>query len=70
MQNIYVVINMKNKLYLENLKNKLNDDFNERFIFEESQTGPQEEPILLQYDVDISKFREYLQNLDKKRDKC
>lgn len=61
---------MKNKLYLENLKNKLNDDFNERFIFEESQTGPQEEPILLQYDVDISKFREYLQNLDKKRDKC
>lgn len=53
---------MKNELYLDKLKRKLNTDLNENVIFEESQTGPQEEPILVAYDVDINKFKEYMKN--------
>ncbi len=60
---------MKDKLYLEDLKKKYNDDNNPHVIFVESQTGPQEEPSLIAYDVDISKFKEYMHNLAIKRKK-
>ena len=50
---------MKNELYLDKLKRRLNTDKNENVIFEESQTGPQEEPVLIAYDIDIEKFKEY-----------
>lgn len=53
---------MKNELYLDKLKRRLNTDKNENVIFEESQTGPQEEPILIAYDIDIEKFKEYEKN--------
>ena len=58
---------MKDKLYLENFKDVLNDDDNLNVVFEESQTGPQEEPILLAFDVNIDKFRKYMNNLHIKR---
>ena len=36
---------MKEDLYLNKIKNRLNKDESNEFIFDESQTGPQEEPI-------------------------
>ena len=50
---------MKNELYLDKLKRRLNSDENKNIIFEESQTGPQEEPVLNAYDVDVEKFKKY-----------
>lgn len=58
---------MKDKLYLENLKDILNDDDNVTVVFEESQTGPQEEPVLLAFDVNINRFKQYMNNLHIKR---
>ena len=58
---------MKNKLYLDDFKKKLNDDYNNRVIFEESQTGPQEEPCLIAYDVDVNKFKKYMHKLNNSR---
>lgn len=50
---------MKNELYLDKLKRRLNSDENKNIIFEESQTGPQEEPVLIAYDIDVEKFKKY-----------
>ena len=44
---------MKDELYLKKAKIKLNKDHNQNVIFDEYQNGPQEEPILLAFDVDI-----------------
>lgn len=60
---------MKHKLYLNDLKNQYNDDENSKMYFDESQTGPQEEPSLLSFDLDVSKFKDYLHDLDTKRQK-
>ncbi len=60
---------MKDKLYLDDLKRKYNHDDNQNVIFEESQTGPQEEPCLLAYDVDIKRFKKYIHFLSSKRGK-
>ena len=56
---------MKEQLYLNNLKNKLNKDQDSNFIYDESQTGPQEEPTLIQYEVDINQFKKYLKEKKK-----
>ena len=50
---------MKDELYLNKAKLKLNKDYNQNVIFDEYQNGPQEEPILLAFDVDIEKFKWY-----------
>lgn len=50
---------MKDELYLKTAKIKLNKDHNQNVIFDEYQNGPQEEPILLAFDVDIEKFKKY-----------
>lgn len=59
---------MKEDLYLNKIKNRLNKDESNEFIFDESQTGPQEEPILVQYDVDINKFQEYMKKRKNSKD--
>ena len=51
---------MKNELYLDRLKRRLNSDKNQNIIFEESQTGPQEEPVLIPFEIDLEKFNEYI----------
>ena len=56
---------MKEQLYLTNLKNKLNKDHDKNYIFDESQTGPQEEPTLIQYEIDINQFNKYLKEKKK-----
>ncbi len=60
---------MKHRLYLNDQKNKYNNDTNPKVVFEESQTGPQEEPSLVAFDVDVSKCQKYLHNRDIKRQK-
>ena len=56
---------MKEELYLNKMKNKLNHDSSDKYIFDESQTGPQEEPILVEYEVDVEKFKRYLEKNKK-----
>lgn len=58
---------MSERLYLENIKEMLNDDNNETVIFDESQSGPQEEPVLLPFDVNIKRFKIYMNMLHNKR---
>lgn len=53
--------------FISILKRKLNDDNNPNIIFEESQTGPQEEPILIAYDIDINKFKKYYKKVKKRK---
>lgn len=58
----------KEKLYLAHLKQKYNQE-NSHYIFDESQTGPQEEPCLLAYKMDVNKFNKYLKKKKEKRGK-
>ena len=56
---------MKENLYLQRMKEKLNKDSSNKYIFDESQTGPQEEPTLIQYELDVERFQKYLEQKKK-----
>lgn len=43
-----------------------NDITDDNIIFDETQTGPQEEPFLFEYSMDMLAWEKYLENLDKK----
>ena len=53
--------------FISILKRKLNDDNNPNIIFEEAQTGPLEEPILIAYNIDINKFKKYYKKIKKRK---
>lgn len=56
---------MKENLYLQRMKDRLNKDSSNEYIFDESQTGPQEEPTLIQYELDVERFQKYLEQKKK-----
>ena len=58
---------MNDNLYLQNEKEKYNNDKNKTIVFDEMQSGPMEEPVLIAYDIYIKKFKEYQNNIKKKR---
>ncbi len=45
--------------YLERNKRVLNEIADENIIYDETQTGPQEEPFLFEYHVNVAKWRKY-----------
>lgn len=45
--------------FLNKEKNILNEIAEENIIYDETQTGPQEEPYLFEYHVDVKKWRKY-----------
>ncbi len=47
-------------------KEILNDDDDLTRIYEESQTGPQEEPIVFEYQMDYYMWIKYLREKEKK----
>ena len=56
---------MKENLYLQRMKERLNKDSSNKYIFDESQTGPQEEPTLIKYELDVERFQKYLEQKKK-----
>ena len=50
---------MKEELYLKKTKQKFNSDLNQNVYFDEYINGPMEEPVLIAFDVDINKLKEY-----------
>ena len=51
---------MDNQSYNEKTKKALNEIAKENEIFDEIQIGPQEEPIVHEFKVDIPKYRRYI----------
>ena len=51
---------------LEKEKDILNEISPEDVIYEETQTGPQEEPFLFEYHLDLNMWEKYLEEKDKK----
>lgn len=47
-------------------KNILNKTSDKDVIYEETQTGPQEEPFLFEYHLDLNMWEKYLEEKDKK----
>ena len=58
---------MKDELYLRRARLRYNSDFNQNVVFEEYINGPMEEPNLIAFDIDINKFIEYQDKVNKKR---
>ena len=58
---------MKDELYLRRARLRYNSDFNQNVVFEEYINGPMEEPNLIAFDIDIKKFIEYQDKVNKKR---
>lgn len=52
---------------LEKEKEILNEISDKNIIYEETQTGPQEEPFLFEYSLDLNMWSKYLKDKDKKR---
>lgn len=52
---------------LEKEKEILNEISDKNIIYEETQTGPQEEPFLFEYSLDLNMWSKYLNEKDKKR---
>ncbi len=52
---------------LEKEKDILNETSDKNIIYEETQTGPQEEPFLFEYSLDLNMWSKYLKEKDKKR---
>ncbi len=61
-----MVISVVDKDYLEMQKEILNEISDENVIYEESQCGPQEEPYLKEYKLDIKKWKLYHENHNRK----
>lgn len=61
-----MVIVMSDKLYLDSLKKRLNND-KTTIIYEEYQTGPLEETILVPISLNVVKFKKYYQKIQKER---
>lgn len=63
---------MFEKKYLKSFNDRskeiLNDDSlsEENIIYDETQIGPQEEPYLFEYSMDLIAWQKYLKELDKK----
>ena len=49
----------KTRSFLEKHKDILNEIADETTIYDETQTGPQEAPYLLEFNVNPGKFRQY-----------
>ena len=64
-----MVISVVDKDYLEIQKEILNEISDENVIYEESQCGPQEEPYLKEYKLDIKKWKLYHENNNRKHGK-
>lgn len=64
---------MKKKDFDDNLLNKekkiLNDISDENIIYEETQIGPQEEPFLFEFHVDLEAWEKY-KNKNKNKNNC
>ena len=52
---------------LEKEKEILNEISDKNIIYDETQTGPQEEPFLFEYSLDLNMWSKYLKDKDKKR---
>ncbi len=54
--------------FIDRSKKILNDNdiTDDNIIYDETQTGPQEEPFLFEYSMDLLAWEKYLENLDKK----
>jgi len=52
---------------LEKEKEILNEISDKNIIYDETQTGPQEEPFLFEYSLDLNMWSKYLIDKDKKR---
>ena len=61
-----MVISVVDKDYLEIQKEILNEISDENVIYEESQCGPQEEPYLKEYKLDIKKWKLYYETENRK----
>lgn len=61
-----MVISVVDKDYLEIQKEILNEISDENIIYEEAQCGPQEEPYLKEYKLDIKKWKLYHENHNRK----
>lgn len=46
-------------------KNILNEISSEDVLYDETQTGPQEEPMLFEYNLDVEQWRKYCQEKRK-----
>lgn len=51
---------------LEKEKETLNEMGPENIIYDETQTGPQEEPFLFEYNLDLEKWKEYQKEKEQK----
>ncbi len=56
------------KNFNDRAKDVLNDNdlSPENIIYDETQIGPQEEPFLFEYSLDLNAWQKYLLSLDKK----
>ena len=52
--------------FLEKSKNTLNEMSSENVIYDEIQIGPQEEPIIYEFPINIRKYRQYVNKISKK----
>ncbi len=55
-----------NDTFLNKEKDILNDIADEDVIYDESQTGPQEEPFLFEYHLDLELWKKFLEKQNKK----
>ena len=60
---------MKNdeQTFLEKSKNALNEMGSENVIYDEIQIGPQEEPIIHDFPINIQKYRQYVNKIRQKK---
>ena len=54
-----------NDTFLEKEKDILNNASENNVIYDESQTGPQEEPFLFEYYLDLNMWKKYLLEKNK-----
>lgn len=55
--------------FLNKEKSVLNEIAEENIIYDETQTGPQEEPYLFEYHVDVEKWRKYHRQKEERKNK-
>ena len=55
------------KSFLEESKDALNEFSKEDVIYDEIQIGPQEEPIIHDFKINLEQYRKYVQQQKKKK---
>ncbi len=60
-------MNEKEKTFLEKSKEALNEISSENTLFDVIQIGPQEEPIIHDFKINVEQYRRYLQKQKEKK---